>query len=173
MTREVGEPISLSFLSQKEEESRIYEVTEGLRSDHTKKAYANTFNHLLDVTIKYRDFRFLLDTKHSALGPRIIDHITQLKDVEGLSYRSTMVHLSAIFRFFEINDYDDLKRRKIKRFLAEDESDFYSKDRPYSVTEIEKILDKCDVRDRVGVLNMLSTGMRIGGLRELCYGAFT
>jgi integrase len=84
-----------------------------------------------------------------------------------------MVHLSAIFRFFEINDYDDLKRRKIKRFLPEDESDFYSKDRPYSVTEIEKILEKCDVRDRVGVLIMLSTGMRIGGLRELCYGAFT
>jgi integrase len=81
-----------------------------------------------------------------------------------------MVHLSAIFRFIEINDYDDPKRRKIKRFLPEDESDYYSRDRPSSVTEIEKILDKCDVRDRVGVLIMLSTGMRIGGLRELCYG---
>lgn len=173
MTREDGEPISLSFQGQKEEESRIYDVTEGLRSEHTKKAYANAFNHFLDVTIKNRDLRFLLDTKHSALGPKIIDHITQLKEVEGLSYRSTMVHLSAIFRFFEINDYDDLKRRKIKRFLPEDESDFCSMDRPYSVTEIEKILEKCDVRDRVGVLIMLSTGMHIGGLRGLCYGAFT
>jgi integrase len=165
------ENLYLSFQGQKEEESRIYDVTEGLRSEHTKKAYANAFNHFLDVTIKNRDL--LLDTKHSALEPKIIDHITQLKDVEGLSYRSTMVRLSAIFRFFEINAYDDLKRRKIKRFLSEDESDFYSRDRPYSVTEIEKILDKCDVRDRVGVLIMLSSGMRIGGFRELCYGAFT
>jgi len=107
------------------------------------------------------------------LEPKIIDHITQLKDVEGLSYRSIMVHLSAIFHFFEINDYANIKRRKNKRFLPEDESDFYSGVRPYSVTEIEKILDKCDVRDRVAVLFMLSIGMRIGGLRELCYGAFT
>lgn len=38
---------------------------------------------------------------------------------------------------------------------------------------LKKIVDKCDVRNRVGVLIMLSTGMRIGGLRELCYGAFT
>lgn len=53
MTREAGEPISLSFQGQKEEESRIYDVTEGLRSEHTKKAYANAFN--LDVTIKNRD----------------------------------------------------------------------------------------------------------------------
>ena len=67
------------------------------------------------------------------------------------------MHLSAIFHFFEINDYANLKRRNIKRFLPEDESDFYSGDRTYSVTEIEKILDKCDVRDRVAVLFMLST----------------
>jgi integrase len=107
------------------------------------------------------------------LESKIIDHITQIKDVEGFSYRSIRVHLSAIFHFFEINDYADLKRRNIKRFLPEDESDFYSGGRTYSVTEIEKILDKCDVRDRVAVLFMLSTGMRIGGLRKLCYGAFT
>ena len=84
-----------------------------------------------------------------------------------------MVHLSAIFHFFEISDYADLKLSKIKRFLPEDESDFYSRNRSYSVTESEKILDKYDVRDRVVVLFMLSTGMRIGGLRKLCYGAFT
>jgi hypothetical protein len=84
-----------------------------------------------------------------------------------------MVHLSAIFHFFEINDYDDLNLRKIKRFLPEDESDLYLRDRPYSITEIEKILDKCDVRDRVAVLIMLSNGMRIGGLRESCCGDIT
>jgi hypothetical protein len=49
MTSEDGEPISLSFQGLKDEESRIYDVTEGLRSEHTKKAYANTFNHFLDV----------------------------------------------------------------------------------------------------------------------------
>jgi hypothetical protein len=79
------------------------------------------------------------------------------------------VHLSGIFHFFEINDYD-LRTKKIKRFLPEDESDHYAKDRPYSVKEIQQILSKCDVRARTCVLIMTSTGMRIGGLKDLQIG---
>lgn len=51
--------------------------------------------------------------------------------------------------------------------MPEDESEHYGRDRPYSIKEIEQILSKCDVRDKVAILIMLSTGMRIGGLREL------
>jgi integrase len=69
-----------------------------------------------------------------------------------------------------MNDYDDLKRRRIKRFLPEDESDHYAIDRPYSIKEIDQVLSKCDVRSKVAVLIMLSSGMRIGGLRELRIG---
>ena len=79
------------------------------------------------------------------------------------------MHLSGIFHFFVINDYD-LRTKKIKRFLPEDESDYYAKDRPYSVKEIEQILSKCDVRARACVLIMTSTGMRIGGLKDLQIG---
>jgi hypothetical protein len=70
-------------------------VTEGLRSEHTKKAYAIAFNHFLDVTIKNKDLRILLYTKHSALESKIIDHITQLKDVEGIKLSQ---HNGASFR---------------------------------------------------------------------------
>ncbi len=48
------------------------------------------------------------------------------------------MHLSAIFHFFEINDYDDLRRRQIKRFLPKGESDYFGKNRPYSIKEIDK-----------------------------------
>jgi integrase len=68
-----------------------------------------------------------------------------------------------------MNDYH-LNVKKIRRFLPEDESEYYTKDRPYSVKEIEQILSKCDVRSRTMVLIMASTGMRIGGLRELRIG---
>lgn len=79
------------------------------------------------------------------------------------------MHLSAIFHFFELNDYN-LNRRKVKRFLPEDESEHYAKDRPYSIQEIEQILSKCDVRSRVALLLMVSAGLWIGGLRELQIG---
>jgi hypothetical protein len=39
-----------------------------------------------------------------------------------------------------------LNIEKIKRFFLQDESERYAIDRPYSVTEIEQILEKCDVR---------------------------
>jgi len=153
-----------------DQESKIYDVTEGLQSKHTKIAYRIAFNHFLDITIKSKDRRALLDTKQKVIEDKIIDHLTYLKDVERLTYRSILVHLSAIFHFFEINDYDDLRRRKIKRFLPEDESDHYARDRPYSIKEIEQILSKCDIRAKVAVLLMASTGMRLGGLRELQIG---
>jgi hypothetical protein len=70
MTREDGEPISLSFQGQKEEESRIYDVTEGLRSEHTKKAYANAFNHFLNMTIKNKDSAYCLTQSILLWGPR-------------------------------------------------------------------------------------------------------
>jgi site-specific recombinase XerD len=155
---------------QEEQPTRIYDVTQGLKSKHTKIAYRIAFNHFLKVTIKSDNLRALLDTEQNSIENKIIDHIAYLEEVEGLTYRSILVHLSAIFHFFEINDYDDLRRRKIKRFLPEDESDYYTMDRPYSAQEIEQILSKCDVRDRSAVLIMLSTGMRIGGLRECQIG---
>jgi integrase len=155
---------------QEQPEPRIYDVTDGLKSKHSKTSYRIAFNHFLVVTIKSKDHRALLNTKQKVIEEKIIDHITYLKDVERLTYRSILVHLSAIFHIFEINDYDDLRRRKIKRFLPEDESDHYARDKPYSVNEIKQILNKCDIRARVAVLLMTSTGMRIGGLRELQLG---
>ena len=80
-------------------------------------------------------------------------------------YRYSAIHVSyaAIVHFFEINDIN-LNTRKIKRFFPQDESDRYSTDRPYSVDEIKQILDKCDIRSRVIILLMVSTGMRLGAL---------
>lgn len=154
-----------------EEEPRIiYDVTRGLKSEHTKRSYRQGFNNFLKATVKNDDPRILLDTKQSVIESKIIDHITYLKDVQGLSCLSIQLHLCGIFHFFEINDYN-LNTKKIKRFLpGEDESDFYAKDRPYSVKEIERILSKCDIRAKVAVLLMASAGMRIDGLRGLVLG---
>lgn len=154
---------------EQQPEPRIYDVTEGLKSHHTKRAYHLAFNHFLRTTVKSDDLRTLLNTKQSVIESKIIDHIVYIKDVQKLSYLSIQVHLSGIFHFFEMNDYN-LNTKKIKRFMPEDESDHYARDRPYSVKEIEQILSKCDSRSRVMVLLMVSTGMRIGGLRQLQIG---
>jgi integrase len=152
-----------------EQSQRIYMVTDGLTSPSSKETYRLAFNHFIKTTIKNDDLRTLINTKQYVVESKVIDHITYLKDVKHLSYLSIQVHLSAILRFFSMNDYH-LNIKKIRRFLPEDESEYYTKDRPYSVKEIEQILSKCDVRSRAMVLIMSSTGMRIGGLRELQVG---
>ncbi|MGB8086750.1 MAG: hypothetical protein WCF07_10730, partial [Nitrososphaeraceae archaeon] len=70
-----------------------------------------------------------------------------LKDVKKLSYWTIQVPCSGILHFFKMNDFS-LNVDKIKRFLPTDESDRYATDRPYSIKEIERILEKCDVRSR-------------------------
>lgn len=147
---------------------RIYDVTDGVKSRYTKQAYRLTFNHFVSTIVKNPDLRVLLDYKPNVIESKIIDYIEYLK-AQKLASSTIQVYCSAIFHFFDINDVN-LNIRKIKRFLPEDESDHYSTDRPYSMQEIEQVLSKCDVRSKAAVLIMASTGMRIGGLRELRIG---
>jgi hypothetical protein len=109
-------------------EERVYPVTFGCKSKLTAKTYESALNHFLQTTLKNDDLRTLLNTKNSVIESKIIDHITHMKEIEGLTYRSISVHLAAILHF-DNNDYTELKRKKLKRHLPEDESDFYGKDK--------------------------------------------
>jgi integrase len=144
------------------EERRIYRVTDGLKSSDTIRTYRHAFKHFIEITVKNDDLQTLIDTKPSVIESKIVGHIEYLKDVKKLKYWSIQVYCAAILHFFEMNDVV-LNTKKIKRFLPPDEG-HYADDRPYSVSEIQQILDKCDVSSRVIILLMASTGMRIGAL---------
>lgn len=150
-----------------QERPRIFDVSEGLKSPQTKRAYQSAFQYFLKVTIKNDDLRLLLDMNQNVIESKVTDHIIQLRDIEKLSYWSIQVYCSGILHFFKMNNIS-LKVDKIKRFLPQD--DHYATDRPYSVQEIEKILEKCNVRSRIIILLMASTGMRIGALPQLRVG---
>jgi len=156
---------------QLEEENRIYHAYDGLTSSYTKNTYRNAFNHFIKITVKNDILRVLLETKQSVVESKIIDHIKYFNEVQHLGYLSIQTHLSGILRFFAMNDYH-LHTKKIRKFLPEDVAEDGITDRPNSVTEIEEILSKCkgDYRCTAAFLIMATTGIRIGGLRELHYG---
>jgi len=147
---------------EEHEQACIYLVTEAVDSPYTKQGYRSAFNDFLRTTIRNQDLRVLLDYKSSVIESKIISHIERPKE-RNLSRSTINMYCAAIFHFFEINDVS-INTRKIKRFIPKDESDFYSTDRPYSVNEIKQILDKCDIRSKVIISLMASTGMRIGAL---------
>jgi uncharacterized membrane protein len=107
-----------------EEETRIINVTEGLKSSQTKQTYRLAFEHFLKVTLKNDNRRALLDTKQNIIESKIIDHIIYLRDVRKLSYWSIQVYCSGILHFFKMNDIS-LNVDKIKRFLPQDGSGLF------------------------------------------------
>jgi integrase len=151
-----------------QEERRIYQVTDGLKSPDTVRTYRHAFKHFIEITVKNDDLQALIVTKPSVIESKIISHIEYLKEVKKLKYWSIQVYCAAILHFFEMNDVS-LNTKKIKRFLPADEG-HYNQDRPYSINEIQQISDKCDVRSRVIILLMVSTGMRIGAPSRLIAG---
>jgi integrase len=64
-----------------------------------------------------------------------------------------------------------LNKRKIDRSIPQDAE--IRQDRHYSHEEIQQILEKCDERNRVIILLMCSTGMRLGALPGLRFSDLT
>lgn len=148
------------------EERRIYLVTDGLKSKQTAKVYRSTFKGFIKY-LQNIDLKVLLDFRPDIIESKVISYLEYLRDTRKLSFWTIQVHYSAIHHWFDINDVV-LNSRKIKKFLPSDES--YRDDRPYSVEEISRILDKCDIRQRVIILLFAFTGMRVGALPGLRIG---
>ncbi|MGH9985401.1 MAG: tyrosine-type recombinase/integrase, partial [Nitrososphaeraceae archaeon] len=144
---------------------RIYPITEGIQSSKTKIVYQRCFNHFLNK-IKIHDLQVLLDFSPKVIKQMIVDYVLYLRDERKLSRTSIKVHLAAILHFFQINNDDFmLTLRNFRIHLPSDES--IKEDRPYTTEEIGRVLEECDVRSKVMILLMASTGMRMGALHSL------
>lgn len=107
------EPKLASFsASEKDQRVRIYPVTEGIQSNQTAVVYERCFYHFMDhITIQ--DKQVLLDFSPKVIKQIIVDYVLFLRDE--ISRASIKVHLSAILRFFQINNDDfNLTMRNFK-----------------------------------------------------------
>lgn len=144
--------------------SRIYLVTDGSHSKHTKINYRLAFDQFLRNGTKTTDLQVLLDYKPKVLEEMIIGYIEMMRDNGGKAHQTIKMHCAAIFYFFRMNDIT-LNTKKIMRFVPRDESAYHHhhySDRAYGLDEICRILEYCDLRTKVIVLLMVSSGMRTG-----------
>ena len=154
---------------ERQQSPRIYQVTDGLHSKHTKTNYCLAFGQFLRDGARTTDLQVLLDHKPKVIEQMIIGYIEQLRD-KGRSHKTITMHCAAVFYFFSMNDVV-LNRRKIMRFVPPEESS-QNNDNAYSVEEINQIIQQgCgDVRSKVIVLLMAATGMRLGAIPGLRVG---
>jgi integrase len=147
--------------------TRIYLVTDGIDSAQTRVVYQRYFDRFLNH-IKIHDLQVLLDFSPKVIKQIIADYIISLRD-NGVKRDSIKTQIAAILHFFEINIDDfPLDMKKFKRDLPPDET--VNEDRPYTTEEIGQVLKDCDLRTKVAILLLCSSGMRIGALRSLQIG---
>lgn len=74
----------------------------------------------------------------------IIEYIVDMKDNRELSPNSIRNRISAIQHFFEINDFEGINWKKVKKFKGE----FYTMvdDRPYTREEIRTLIDNARLK---------------------------
>jgi integrase len=119
----------------------------------------------------------------------IVDFVIFLKE-RHYSLSSQKTYLNALIHFYNINDITP-NRKKISKFLSNDDNagamnynnkdecdsggeeeddDCEAGDKPYTPEQIAKLLEFADLRTKVMILLMCSSGMRIGVLPPLKVG---
>ncbi|MGH9927284.1 MAG: hypothetical protein ACRD5B_18110, partial [Nitrososphaeraceae archaeon] len=90
---------------------------------------------------------------------KIIDFVVDKRDKVSPSWLK--VCLAALQSFFEINDFEGINWKKIKKFQGEFHT--VAEDRPYIREEIAKLLGSAHtLRDKAIILLLSSSGIRSG-----------
>jgi len=158
---ELGNPMSViqEKGSNEKENEPYFNFINSIKSDVTKEIY----EYNIKIYMKFCNLVTFRDLLMPNPQTQIIKHLISLRE-KGLSSNSISTRLNAIYHFYDMNDVA-LNKKKINMFKGE-----YSRkvvDRAYTHEEIKKILDISDLRTKIIVLLMASSGIRIGGLPSL------
>jgi integrase len=145
--------------------------------DKDNQAYSNFIDSLRSSKTKYiydkavKQFMKFhnIESYSILLGcPDIEEKIKQyLMNIRGreLSTSFMTIFLSVIKTFYEMNDIENIRWRKLKRFMGEETP--RHEDRKYTHEEILTLLNASDLKQKVIILLMSSAGLRIGALPTL------
>lgn len=149
--------MALSVLEENENDA-YFNFINSIKSESTKTLYENN----IKLFLKFCNVSDLKDLKIGAQR-YITRYVMSLREMK-LASNSIKSRLNPVFHFYEMNDVS-LNKKKIKMFKGEFIKK--SRDRSYTHEEIKKILDISDLRMKIVVLLMASTGCRVGALPSL------
>jgi integrase len=132
-----------------------------INSKDTKRSYTKYLNQFMKFC-QFERYEQLLEISDSIKFELISDFMIYLKQERKVSSSSINLTFSAIKRFYKSNrvtlDWDHLT------FFKGKNNGKVVEDRIYTNNEIETLMDHADLRMKVVILTLLSTGMRVGGL---------
>lgn len=139
-----------------------------LKTRPTRKLYVNSLKNFIQFLVENKAIE---EAKPDALlkdGEVVEDWILQYlqwyKDNDK-SVAMMRARLAALKLFYEMNRYSKkIDWKIITKSLGEEKR---LRDRPYTIAEIRRMLDKADLRLKSIILTLTSTGMRVGALPDL------
>ena len=136
---------------------------QALPSPHSQSVYKNN----LKLYMQYKgvtEYERLLDENPKVIQSHMVEYVLYLRNQNMLTGRSINARLNALQKFYDTNDVE-LKWKKIKSYIGSRRKKL--KDRAYTREEIARMLEKANQRERIVVLLMCSSGMRVGALSSL------
>src|ERR671914_287837 len=170
-TTEDGSTVTSSFLNTSKEQvnknnnnQAYFNFINSIRSPLSRKTYEFTIKKYMKY-YNIEDINELFANKNNStiIENNIIDWLVALRNT--VEYNTRYTYYTALMTFYEINDVN-LRKKKIARFLGQ-QSTRRHKDRAYTIEEIRRILEHADIRSKVLILLLISSGMRIGAVSDL------
>jgi len=145
-------------MSQVVEENPLYSnFINSLRAPDTKKHYTYILKQFMAFH-KISDYYSLMVIDKEQ---KIKEYVIYLAN-QGTSKSTFRILFAALKNFYEMNDVDDIKWRKLKRFMGEELPKH--EDRRYTYEEILQTTNTANIKLKSAILLMASSGVRIGSL---------
>jgi integrase len=138
-----------------------------INSPFTEQTYVNNLKGYMEYH-NIKDFDDLLTIDKEKTFEMIEDYIEYNRKKKQRSNSRINGILCAIRLFYSANRYDELNWYILARFKGKERKKMVN-DRSYSRAEIKKMLEYADVRMKVAILLMTSSGIRVGGLASITY----
>jgi integrase len=154
--------LSETLFSRLEENTRPYQnFIQSLKSDYTKRDYKKALSRYLshyNTTLER-----MLSLPIDEVEEKLVDYIIFLKK-DDLSTSFINMNFCALKHFYFMNNVR-INKEKIGKFVGESKKK--NVDRSYFHPEIKSMLDIADLRFKVVISVLASTGIRIGPLPSL------
>ena len=151
--------MALTQLEQDQEKIIYSNFIDSLRSGKTKDVYDKALKLFMKFHNIENYYQLLLLAKEG-IEEKIKQYIMNIRTRE-LSSSFMNVFLSSIKAFYEMNDIENIRWHKLKRFMGEQTPKH--EDRCYNHSEILTLLNASDLKQKVIILLMCS-GLRVGAL---------
>jgi integrase len=153
----------MNLLEETEEDNLYSNFINSLKSPETKKGYSYALKRFMDFhsITQYSDL-MLADKEE-----RIKRYVIHLNN-KGMSKSWFITLFASLKSFYEMNDIDDIKWRKLKRYVGEEQPKH--EDRRYSYEELHTLVGNTNLKVKAAILVMVSSGVRVGALPSMLLG---